>query len=173
MIIDYEVWKPGWGYIVLRRFDYVESLLHFVDLEQKLVQCGVVCYFYVWSRFLSSVQVDSSTSFLVCFVLFWIVLFCFLRLTANDTAAKLTNQFSQIRLMFYWKTTLRVKLMMTSPKVAETSVIYHLQQSFSQKIRLHNHFFLLSLSFFSIIEVMQLSFFWHLLTLWPLRVISI
>ena len=67
--------------------------------EQKSVQCGVVCYFYVWSRFLYSAQVDSSTSLLVCFVLFWIVLCCFLRLTANDTTAKLTDQFSQIRLI--------------------------------------------------------------------------
>ena len=58
--------------------------------------------------------------------------------------------------MFDLQANIREKLMMVSSKVAETSVFYHLQQSFSQKIRLHNHFLLFSPSFFCIIEVTQL-----------------
>ena len=61
--------------------------------------------------------------------------------------------------MFDFQATLHEKLMMASSEVVETSIFYHLQQSFSQKIRLHNHFLLLSLFFFCIIEVTQLSFF--------------
>ena len=98
MIIDYEVCKPGSGYIVLKRTDYIDSLQRFVDLSrsQSSVELFVT---FMSDRDFWSVQGDSSTSLLVCFVLFRIVLFCFLRLTANDTAAKLTDQFSQIRLI--------------------------------------------------------------------------
>lgn len=61
--------------------------------------------------------------------------------------------------MFDLQANIREKLMMVSSKVAETSVFYRLQQSLSQKIRLHHHFLLSSLSFFCIIEVIQLSLF--------------
>ena len=179
-IINFEVWKPGWGYIALKRTDFADSLKRFVNLSrshrQSLVWICLLVECCVWSRLSGSVQVGGypgvpvhegipivfitihgvmtqfvNVSFfcvpvheettagwfiyqfvgilrplLNCFVLFSRRLSSFfrpLRLTADDTVEKLTNQFFTNQThMFDLQATLHEKLMMASPKVAEISV---------------------------------------------------
>ena len=151
MIIDYEVWKPGWGYIVLKRTDCVDSLQHFVDLSRSHRQSPV------WSCLLVVCLIEISG-----FSVGWLIyLFfgmlrpffnCFVLLseTYSQWHHGKTDQsvFVNQTHMFYWQATLCVKLMMTSLKVTETSVFYHLQQSLARNLDFTIIFLLLSLSFF-------------------------